>query len=91
MNYKEFTKLAPEAKNVYLYDRVEMIVRCISEIRETCDGHPIEFERVYDDEGRTVKLVIKCPYPSVAWLICLVLEKSSILTIDLDGEDVYVW
>lgn len=91
MKYKEFTKLAPEAKNVYLYDRVEMIVRSISEIRETFDGHPIEFERVYDDEGRTVKLVIKCPYPTVAWLICLVIENSSILTIDLDGKDVYVW
>lgn len=90
MKYSEFVKLAPGAQNVYLYDRVEMIVRSMSELRVTFEGCPIEFERERDDEGYTVQLVIKCPYSTVAWLIGLVLEKSSTLTIEVEGSTVYV-
>ena len=91
MKYQEYIKLAPGAQNVYLYDRVEMMVRSMSEMRETFDGQPIEFERELDNEGRTVRLVVKCPYQTVAWLVGLVVENSSILSIRIDGSTVFVW
>lgn len=90
MKYSEYVKLAPEAQKVYQYDRVEMIVRSMSELRETFDGCPIEFERERDDEGRTVRLVIKCPYQTIAWLVGLVIEHSSTLDIEVEGSTVYV-
>ena len=90
MKYSEFLELAPEARKVYQYDRVEMIVRSMSELRETFDGYPIEFERERDEEGRTVRLVVKCPLDTVAWILGLVLEKSSTLAIDIEGSTVYV-
>ena len=90
MKFSEFVELAPEARKVFHYDRVEMIVRSMSELRETFDGCPIEFEREHDDEGRTVRLVIKCPYQTVAWLVSLVIEHSSTLTIEVEGSTVYV-
>ena len=91
MKYSEYVKLAPEAQNVYLYDRVEMIVRSMSELREAFDGCPIDFERERDDEGCTVRLVIECPYQTLAWLIGLVIDNSSTLTIEVEGSTVYVW
>lgn len=90
MKYSEFVKLAPGAKIVYLYDRVEMIVRSMSELRVTFEGYPLEFERERDDEGRTVRLVFKCPYDTLAWLIGLVIDNSSTLTIEVEGSTVYV-
>lgn len=90
MKYSEFVKLAPEARKVYLYDRVEMIVRSLSELHETFNGCPIGFERESDDEGLTVRLVIKCPYQTVAWFVCLIIEHSSTLEIVMEGSTVYV-
>ena len=90
MKYSEFSELAPEAKNVYLYDRVEMIVRSMSEMRVAFDGCPIEFEEERDEEGRTVRLVVKCPFDTVAWILGLVLENSSSLSIHMEGSTVYV-
>lgn len=91
MKYSEFIKLAPEAQKVYLFDRAEMIVRSMSELRECFDGHPIEFERERDDEGRTVRLVINCPYQTVAWIIGVILENSSILSLYVEGAKIKVW
>ena len=90
MKYSEFVKLAPGAGKVYLYDRVVKIVHGLSELRETFNGCPIELESERDDEGHTVRLVIKCPYQTVAWLVCLVLEHSSTLDIETEGSTVYV-
>lgn len=90
MKYSEFVKLAPEARKVYHYDRVEMIVRSMIELRETFDGCPIELESVRDDEGRVVRLIIECPYQPLAWIIGLVLGKSSTLSIVVEGSTVYV-
>lgn len=90
MKFSEFVELAPEAQKFYLYDRVEMIVRSMSEMRETFDGSPFDFDRERDDKGRTVRLEIKCPYQTVAWLVGLVIEHSSTLTIEVEGSTVYV-
>lgn len=90
MKYSEFVKLAPEAQKGYHYKRVKMIVRCMSELRETFNGCPIEFEKERNDEGHTVRLVIKCPYQTVAWLVSLIIEHSSTLDIEVEGSTVYV-
>lgn len=90
MTYQDYQKRTFSEKNEVLMSSVKSIVSHLNEMRASFNANQFEVDSEVDDDGNIKRLAIHCPYDTLAWKLALLLEASSILSVNVEGKYVFV-
>lgn len=90
MNYEDYQKMTVSQKQEFMTNSVKSLITNLNRLRLVYDAPPYTIEEgtVYD--GTIRRLMIKCPFDTLAWKLALLLEASTIMSVSVDGLYVYV-
>lgn len=90
MTYQDYQKKTFCEKNEVLLSSVQSIVSALNDMRACFNANQFEVDSEVDNDGNIKRLAIHCPYDTLAWKLALLLEASSIVSVSVDGDYVYV-
>lgn len=90
MKYPEYQKLTVSQKQEYLYNSVKYLIHNLNRLRVAYDATPYVIEEEVNSNTGRSRLLIKCPFDTLAWKLALLLEASTILSVDVVGDGVFV-
>lgn len=90
MTYQDYQKKTFSEKNNFLMESVQSIVSHLNDMRICFNAEQFEVDNEVDSDGRIKRLMIKCPWDTLAWKLALLLEASSIVSVSVDGDYVFI-
>ena len=90
MNYEDYQKMTASQKHEIMTDSVKYLIMNLNRLRLVYDATPYTIEEETLSDGTIRRLMIKCPFDTLAWKLALLLEASTIMSVSVDGLYVYV-
>lgn len=90
MTYQDYQKKTFSEKNEVLMSSVLSIVSHLNDMRACFNAKLYEIDSEVDFDGNIKRLAIHCPYDTLAWKLALLLEASSIVSVSVDGNYVFI-
>lgn len=90
MTYQDYQKKTFSEKNDIVMSSVKCIVSHLNILRACFNSPQFEVESELDFDYNIKRLMIHCPYDSIAWKLALLLEVSTIESVSVDGDYVFI-
>lgn len=90
MTYEDYQKKTFSEKNEVVMSSIQCIVANLNNLRACFNSPQFEVDSEVDFDGNIKRLMIHCPYDTLAWKLALLLEASTIESVEVDGDYVFI-